>query len=53
MHADSRIVVPGTDHIDPAAWNPLIYNFRPYCGLGEQRGHSFRAETPLVTGQPP
>lgn len=22
VHADSRIVVPGTDHIDPAAWSP-------------------------------
>jgi flavin reductase (DIM6/NTAB) family NADH-FMN oxidoreductase RutF len=49
VHADSRIVVPGTDHIDPAAWNPLIYNFRHYFGLGDQRGHSFRSETPLTT----
>lgn len=45
VHADSRIVVPDTNHIDPAAWNPLIYNFRHYFGLGEQRGHSFRSET--------
>jgi flavin reductase (DIM6/NTAB) family NADH-FMN oxidoreductase RutF len=50
VHADTRIVVPGTDHIDPGAWNPLIYNFRHYFGLGEQRGHSFRSETPLNTG---
>jgi len=46
VHADARIVVPGTDHIDPAAWNPLIYNFRHYFGLGAQLGHSFRSETP-------
>ncbi|GAA0712826.1 flavin reductase family protein [Dactylosporangium roseum] len=50
VHADSRIVVPDTDHIDPAAWNPLIYNFRHYFGLGEQRGRSFRSETSLTTG---
>ncbi|MCX4398641.1 MULTISPECIES: flavin reductase family protein [unclassified Streptomyces] len=40
VHADSSIVVPGTDHIDPAAWSPLIYNFRHYFGLGPERGHS-------------
>ncbi|GIH15821.1 flavin reductase family protein [Rugosimonospora africana] len=45
VHADPRIVVPGTDHIDPAAWNPLIYNFRHYFGLGDELGHSFRSET--------
>jgi flavin reductase (DIM6/NTAB) family NADH-FMN oxidoreductase RutF len=45
VHADASIVVPGTDHIDPGAWNPLIYNFRHYFGLGPQRGHSFRSET--------
>ncbi|MBL7257201.1 flavin reductase family protein [Paractinoplanes lichenicola] len=43
VHADPRIVVPGTDHVDPAAWNPLIYNFRHYFGLGEERGQSFRS----------
>jgi len=46
VHADARIVVPGTEHIDPAAWHPLIYNFRHYFGLGDQLGHSFRSETP-------
>lgn len=34
VHADPRIVVPGTQHVDPAAWSPLIYNFRHYFGLG-------------------
>jgi len=46
VHADAGIVVAGTDHVDPAAWNPLIYSFRHYFGLGPQLGHSFRSETP-------
>ncbi|MFD5702512.1 flavin reductase family protein [Streptomyces lasiicapitis] len=46
VHADSRIVIPGTDHIDPAAWSPLLYNFRHYFGLGPELGHSFRTQTP-------
>jgi flavin reductase (DIM6/NTAB) family NADH-FMN oxidoreductase RutF len=45
VHADSRIVVPGTQYIDPSAWSPLIYNFRHYFGLGRELGHSFRSET--------
>ncbi|WP_327287167.1 flavin reductase family protein [Streptomyces sp. NBC_01198] len=46
VHADPRIVVPGTQHVDPAAWSPLIYNFRHYHGLGPELGHSFRSLTP-------
>ncbi|MFI0897284.1 flavin reductase family protein [Streptomyces sp. NPDC020983] len=46
VHADPRIVVPGTDHVSPAAWNPLIYNFRHYFGLGPELGHTYRSETP-------
>jgi flavin reductase (DIM6/NTAB) family NADH-FMN oxidoreductase RutF len=45
VHADPRIVVTGTQHIDPAAWSPLIYNFRHYYGLGPELGHSFRSRT--------
>lgn len=45
VHADERIVVPGTDHIDPAVWSPLIYNFRHYHGLAPEVGHGFRSET--------
>ncbi|MGI5490942.1 flavin reductase family protein [Microtetraspora malaysiensis] len=45
VHADPRIVVPGTQHVDPAAWSPLIYNFRHYFGLGRELGHTFRSET--------
>jgi flavin reductase (DIM6/NTAB) family NADH-FMN oxidoreductase RutF len=46
VHADPRIVVPGSQHIDPARWSPLIYNFRHYYGLGAELGHSFRSQTP-------
>jgi len=46
VHADPRIVVPGSQHIDPAMWSPLIYNFRHYYGLGAELGHSFRSQTP-------
>ncbi|MFF9624780.1 serine/threonine-protein kinase [Streptomyces griseosporeus] len=45
VHADERIVVPGTHHIDPALGNPLIYNFRHYHGLAPEVGHGFRSET--------
>ncbi len=47
VHADPRLVVPGTDHVDPGAWSPLIYNFRHYFGLGPELGHTFRSETPF------
>jgi flavin reductase (DIM6/NTAB) family NADH-FMN oxidoreductase RutF len=43
-HAHERIVVPGTDHIDPHQWQPLLYNYRHYFGLGPERGRSFRAQ---------
>jgi flavin reductase (DIM6/NTAB) family NADH-FMN oxidoreductase RutF len=46
VHADPRIVVPGTEHIDPGRWSPLIYNFRHYYGLGTELGHTFRSQTP-------
>lgn len=45
VHADPRIIVSGSQHIDPAAWSPLIYNFRHYYGLGPELGHSFRSQT--------
>ena len=48
VHADPRLVVPGTQHVDPARWSPLIYNFRHYFGLGAELGHSFRSETRAV-----
>jgi flavin reductase (DIM6/NTAB) family NADH-FMN oxidoreductase RutF len=45
VHADERIVVPGTSYVDPRAWAPLIYNFRHYFGPGPELGASFRSET--------
>lgn len=50
VHADPAVVVPGTEHVDPAAWHPLIYNFRHYFGLGPELGRSFRSETPTPRG---
>ncbi|NEY32369.1 flavin reductase family protein [Streptomyces sp. PRKS01-65] len=48
VHADERIVVPGTQHIDPSRWSPLIYNFRHYHGLAPEVGHGFRSQTARV-----
>lgn len=48
VHADPALTVPGTDHINPAAWTPLIYNFRHYFGLGPELGHSYRTQTPAT-----
>jgi hypothetical protein len=39
-------VVPGTQHVDPRRWSPLIYNFRHYYGLGPELGYTFRSQTP-------
>ncbi len=49
VHADERVVVPGTQHIDPALWSPLIYNFRHYHGLAPEVGYGFRSETVNTT----
>lgn len=32
------------NYVDPQRWQPLIYNFRHYFGLGEELGRTFRAE---------
>lgn len=52
VHADHRVVIPGTSYVDPDAWSPLIYNFRHYFGLGSQLGESFRTETPTADRVP-
>ncbi|MEU1317261.1 flavin reductase family protein [Streptomyces tibetensis] len=49
VHAAEHIVVPGTQHIDPSAWSPLIYNFRHYHALAPEIGHGFRSETARAT----
>ncbi|MFE1288139.1 flavin reductase [Streptomyces sp. NPDC058751] len=46
VHADRRIVVPGTQHVAPTRWSPLIFNFRHYQGLAPELGHCFTSETP-------
>ncbi|NUR28295.1 MAG: flavin reductase family protein [Catenulispora sp.] len=46
VHADPALVVAGTDHVDPALWKPLIYNFRHYFGLGAELGFTYRSQTP-------
>ncbi|MGH2516927.1 MAG: flavin reductase family protein [Ktedonobacterales bacterium] len=44
VHARIEII-QGERHISPIAWQPLIYNFRHYFGLGQELGKSFRSET--------
>jgi len=46
VHADPAIVVPGTNYVEPAAWSPLIYNFRHYFGLGPELGFTSISQTP-------
>ncbi|MER5977733.1 flavin reductase family protein [Streptomyces sp. NPDC001857] len=46
VHARDDLVVPGTQHVDPSAWSPLIYNFRHYHGLSPEVGFGFRSSTP-------
>lgn len=48
VHADPRIVLPGTSHVDPRRWKPLIYNFRHYHTLTAQVGESGITETPTL-----
>jgi len=44
VHAHPNIVKPGTNHIDPQYWSPLLYVFRHYFGTGEEIARSFRAD---------
>jgi len=44
VHAHKRIVIPGTNHIDTARWQPLLYVFRHYFGTGSDLGRTFKAE---------
>ncbi|MGG4400122.1 flavin reductase family protein [Paenibacillus amylolyticus] len=43
VHAHTRLI-SGPNKINPEEWNPLIYNFRHYFGLGKRQGGNFRAE---------
>jgi flavin reductase (DIM6/NTAB) family NADH-FMN oxidoreductase RutF len=44
VHAHRDIVVPGTNHIDTTKWQPLLYVFRHYFGIGPDLGRTFKAE---------
>lgn len=44
VHAREDIVIPGTNHIDTARWQPLLYVFRHYFGTGPDLGRTFKAE---------
>lgn len=39
-----RDFIQKENYVDPCRWQPLIYNFRHYYGLGEELGVTFRAE---------
>jgi flavin reductase (DIM6/NTAB) family NADH-FMN oxidoreductase RutF len=43
VHLHKNYILNG-DYVDPAKWQPLIYNFRHYYGLGAELGKTFRAE---------
>jgi flavin reductase (DIM6/NTAB) family NADH-FMN oxidoreductase RutF len=43
-HADERLIVPGTQHIDPLRWDPLIMKFCEFFGGGAQVRPSRLAE---------
>jgi len=43
VHADERLITDDK-YINPKNWNPLIYNFRHYYGLGNELGKTFKAE---------
>ena len=43
VHSREDLVVAGK-YVDPEKWQPLIYNFRHYFGLGAELGKTFRAE---------
>lgn len=43
VHVRRDFIVKGR-YVDPEKWQPLIYNFRHYFGLGEELGTTFRSE---------
>ena len=43
VHAHQDLVIHGR-YIAADKWQPLIYNFRHYFGLGQELGRTFRAE---------
>lgn len=53
VHADSQIVVPGTQHIDPRQWQPTVYSFRHYLDVGDEVGHRTTSDTANLTARAP
>lgn len=47
VHAAREITVPGTDHLDPGAWHPLIYAYRHFYDRGGEVG--WTRKSPLVS----
>ncbi len=45
VHASPRILVADSDHIDPAAWHPLVYSFRHFFDRGAELGRVGVAST--------
>ena len=43
IHAQETLLF-APDKVNPAAWHPLIYNFRHYQGLAPMQGKNFRSE---------
>ncbi|MFD6055757.1 flavin reductase family protein [Agromyces sp. NPDC060279] len=50
VHALPELHVPGTQHIDPGAWRPLIYAFRHFFDRGEELG--WTRSSPTAAGPP-
>jgi flavin reductase (DIM6/NTAB) family NADH-FMN oxidoreductase RutF len=44
VHVRQDLVLE-SNYVNPHAWQPLIYNFRHYFGLGQELGKTFRADT--------
>ena len=43
VHLRKDFILKG-NYVNPERWQPLIYNFRHYYGLGRDLGQTFRAE---------
>jgi flavin reductase (DIM6/NTAB) family NADH-FMN oxidoreductase RutF len=43
IHIEEGLIIKD-NHINPEKWDPLIYNFRHYFGLGKELGKTFKAE---------
>ncbi|QIZ97827.1 MULTISPECIES: flavin reductase family protein [unclassified Leifsonia] len=53
VHADPRLLVDGTDRIDPQQWNPIIFSFRQYFQLGASLGARGSGEVDTVESDGP